>query len=317
MIITIVMTAIITVIICAILHVLDIRRRNKKIRELTLEIDRVLHEERREEDTNPTRKLEINRYEEGELSILANELGKMTERLDEQAERLALDKQYLADSIADISHQIRTPLTSMYLQLEAVNENLGNEIKERYHLRELRKLQEQIEWLITALLKLAKLDAGRIIMKPEVITWHDLLKKSIEPLEILMELKGQELKIEAEGSLFVDSFWTQEALRNILKNCVEHMEEGTIFIKALENPIYSELIIRDSGSGFEKEDLPHVFERFYKGKNASKQSVGIGLALARMIIVRQNGTIHAKNHPEGGAVFEVRFYRGKSDKSVT
>ncbi len=305
----IMITVIATATVCAAFHSWDIRRRNKQLHQMTEEIDRLLHEDRSKERTMLSRKLEISGYEEGEMSLLANEIGKMTARLEEQTERLASDKQYLADSIADISHQIRTPLTSMYLQLEAVRESIGDESKQRRHLRELRKLQEQIDWLITALLKLAKLDAGRIIMNPEPIKWQELIQKSAEPLAILMELRGQELNIDAEGNVFADGFWTQEALRNVLKNCTEHMEEGKIYIHAGENPLYSEITIRDNGSGFDPEDLPHIFERFYKGKNASKQSVGIGLALARMIIVRQNGTICAKNHPDGGAVFEIRFYK--------
>lgn len=287
---------IIVIAVCVLIHLQDIRRRNCRIAELTKEIDILLHEGKR---------LEISRYKEGELSLLADELGKMTVRLEEQADRLVLDKKYLADSMADISHQIRTPLTSLYLHLEAVSQDQ----KDGRHIREIRRILDQIGWLVAALLKMAKLDAGAVIMKPETVSLESLLRRAAAPMEILMELKNQQPVIDAQGSAEIDFSWTKEAVRNVIKNCVEHMEEGTLYLTARENPIYSEIVIRDTGIGIDKEDLPHLFERFYKGKNSSEQSAGIGLALARMIIVQQNGTIRAQNHPEGGAVFEIRFYK--------
>lgn len=178
---------------------------------------------------------------------------------------------------------------------------------------ELRKLQDQIDWLIMSLLKLAKLDADAIIMNPAQVSLEELVKKSAQPLAILMELKGQRLATDAKGSALLDASWTEEALRNVLKNCVEHMEEGTLYVTAAETPLYAQIVVRDTGEGFCREDIPRLFDRFYKGKNASSQSAGIGLALARMIIVKQNGTIRAWNHPEGGAAFEIRFYRRGTD----
>lgn len=267
---------------------------------MTREIDVLLHEGKR---------LDIVRYQEGELSLLANEIGKMTVRLEEQADSLKADKTCLADSMADISHQIRTPLTSMYLHLEAVSQSCGDVQEQKRHLREIRRLQDQIDWLISTLLKLAKLDAGTIVMKPEPVPLEELAKRAAAPMEILMDLKNQRLVIDASGTVVADRSWTEEAVRNIVKNCVEHMEEGILSITARENPIYSELVIRDTGPGISKEDLPHLFERFYKGKNSSEQSVGIGLSLSRMIIASQGGTLRAQNHPEGGAMFEIRIYK--------
>ncbi|MBQ8637633.1 MAG: HAMP domain-containing histidine kinase [Lachnospiraceae bacterium] len=288
------------ILVCAFLHLWDIRTRNKKIAEMTREIDVLLHEGKR---------LDIVRYQEGELSLLANEIGKMTVRLEEQADSLKADKTCLADSMADISHQIRTPLTSMYLHLEAVSQSCGDVQEQKRHLREIRRLQDQIDWLISTLLKLAKLDAGTIVMKPEPVPLEELAKRAAAPMEILMDLKNQRLVIDASGTVVADRSWTEEAVRNIVKNCVEHMEEGILSITARENPIYSELVIRDTGPGISKEDLPHLFERFYKGKNSSEQSVGIGLSLSRMIIASQGGTLRAQNHPEGGAMFEIRIYK--------
>lgn len=291
---------IIVIAACVMIHLQDICRRNRRIAELTKEIDILLHEGKR---------LEISRYKEGELSLLADELGKMTVRLEEQADRLVSDKKYLADSMADISHQIKTPLTSLQLHLETVSQNMGNDEKQRRHIREIRRILDQMGWLVSALLKIAKLDAGAVIMKQEAVSLETLLRHAAAPMEILMELKNQQLVIDAQGSVAIDFSWTEEAVRNVIKNCVEHMEEGMLYLTARENPIYSEIVIRDTGIGIDKEDLPHLFERFYKGKNSSEQSAGIGLALARMIIAQQNGTIRAQNHPEGGAVFEIRFYK--------
>jgi len=291
---------IIVIAVCVLIHLQDIRRRNRRIAELTKEIDILLHEGKR---------LEISRYKEGELSLLADELGKMTVRLEEQADRLVSDKKYLADSMADISHQIKTPLTSLQLHLETVSQNMGNDEKQRRHIREIRRILDQMGWLVSALLKIAKLDAGAVIMKQEAVSLETLLRHAAAPMEILMELKNQQLVIDAQGSVAIDFSWTEEAVRNVIKNCVEHMEEGMLYLTARENPIYSEIVIRDTGIGIDKEDLPHLFERFYKGKNSSEQSAGIGLALARMIIAQQKGTIRAQNHPEGGAVFEIRFYK--------
>ena len=137
-----------------------------------------------------------------------------------------------------------------------------------------------------------------------------VLEKSVAPLLIPMELRGQELKIKAEGAFVGDLDWTCEAIGNVVKNCMEHTPEGgVVSIEATENLIYREIIIKDTGSGIASEDMPHVFERFYKGKNSSNKSFGIGLALARGIITNQNGMIKAENQKDSGAKFTIRFYK--------
>ena len=193
----------------------------------------------------------------------------------------------------------------------------------------------RIDWLVTTLLKLAKIDSGAITLNKNTESLEKLVNNSIEPLEIMLELKGIHISKDVSGNFAGDLSWTCEAVSNILKNCAEHMQQethytdknddnignineecineksgnGEINIKASENAIYSELIIKDNGKGIDKDDLPYVFERFYKGKNSGKQSYGIGLALARTIITNQNGTIKAENNPEGGACFTIRFYK--------
>ena len=148
-------------------------------------------------------------------------------------------------------------------------------------------------------------------MKKEEISLSELLQKSTMPLLVPIELKNQILKIEAEGQFIGDIAWTSEAIGNVVKNCMEHtMENGMIQITASENALYAEIIVEDNGPGIAKEDLGHIFERFYKGKHNDKQSFGIGLAFARMVVSKQNGVIKAENRAEGGARFIIRFYKG-------
>ncbi|MBQ9120700.1 MAG: HAMP domain-containing histidine kinase, partial [Lachnospiraceae bacterium] len=261
------------------------RKRNRQIQALSEELNRLLHEDY---------SIRFDDYQEGDLAILANELSKVTIRLKEQAESLGKEKRQLADSIADISHQIRTPLTSLNLLLAAVGKKELAPEEQRKKLFQAKRLTGQIEWLIEALLKLAKLDAGSVVFEQQKVCVKELVKAAVEPLLVPMELREQQLTLElAEDAVYSGDFaWSKEALGNVLKNSVEHIGDGgTIHIRATQNVIYTELVVSDDGPGIATEDLPHLFERFYKGKYAGEQSVGIGLALARAIVVQQNGTI--------------------------
>lgn len=188
-----------------------------------------------------------------------------------------------------------------------------NEADRQRLLHELEQLLVHMDWLIEALLKMAKLDAGTVSMKKKTVNVSDLLKKSVQDFLIPMELREQNLVIDCTDmvSLRGDEYWLREAVGNIVKNCMEHTPAGgEICIRAAENHLYTEITVSDNGAGIDKEDLPHIFERFYKGKNSSGSSVGIGLALARMIVVAQEGTLSATNRINGGAKFEIRFYKG-------
>lgn len=282
-------------------HFWNTYKRYRRIQDLSADIDCILHRDMQ---------ISFEKYEEGELAVLESEVQKMVVRLREQRQQLLKDKTYLADSIADISHQIRTPLTSINLLLSFLSEPDITEEKRQKTIRELYELLSRIDWLITTLLKISKLDAGTIQMKQESITMQALIDQSVAPLLIPVELRGQDLKIQAEGNFVGDSNWTSEAVGNIIKNCMEHTPVGgTLSISASENTLYREIIIEDTGSGIAAEDLPHIFERFYKGKNSSDKSFGVGLALARGIINAQNGTVKAENKKECGAKFTVRFYK--------
>ena len=277
-------------------------RRYRRIAELSAHIDRILHGEDH---------VSLNDYAEGELGILQSEVHKMTIRLREQKQSLVDDKIYLADSLADISHQIRTPLTSINLLVSFLSDPDITDERRGELSRELYSLLSRIDWLITTLLKMSKLDAGTVQFNSETVPMAELIRKSTESVAIPMELRGQELNVAADGNFTGDMAWTSEAITNIVKNCMEHTPEGgRVSVTATDNPLFAEIIISDNGRGIAGEDLPHIFERFYKGKNSADNSFGIGLALARTIITTQNGTIKAENILPHGAKFTIRFYKG-------
>lgn len=279
------------------------KKRYERLSELSAELDRVLHGEQ---------ETLIEHYKEGELAILENELHKMLHRLNEQNEALEKDKVFLADLIADISHQIRTPLTSLRLFCSLMQKRDLPESRRRELVHEIMRLLDRMDWLIESLLKMSKLDSGTAVFSSEKVMVEDLIFKASELVAIPMELREQKLEVEMQGDeeYVGDLSWSVEAIGNIMKNCMEHMENGGLLrIRVKENALYTELQLQDSGEGIDEEDIEHLFERFYRGKNATSQSIGIGLALARMIIREQNGTIKAENAEEGGALFTVRFYK--------
>ncbi|HIT69913.1 MAG TPA: HAMP domain-containing histidine kinase, partial [Candidatus Aphodomonas merdavium] len=246
---------------------------------------------------------------EGELSILENEIAKMTLRIREQNRALQGEKQRLADALADISHQLRTPLTAANLILPLVEK--APEAKARKALlREMEELFLQMEWLLDALLKLSRLDAGIVPLKKEAVEVAALVRAAAHPLLIPLELHEIALRCSVpEGMRIVaDAGWLSQALENILKNCIQSApRQSAIEIAARETPLFSEIVIRDQGKGFSAEDLPRVFERFYRGKGSETVGYGIGLALSKMIILRHGGSICAQNAPQGGAEFIIRF----------
>lgn len=285
------------------IYVYKMRKYKKSLRRLSGEMDRILH---------GSGELVLGNYEEGEISILRDEIYKMTVRLREQSETLTEDKEPLADSLADISHQIRTPLTTLNLMTARMMQEGDDPEQRKRILREMNRMLERIEWLITALLKISKLDAGAICLEPADISMEGFLKKVMEPFEIQMDLRDQRCRIEgAEGMTFTaDEAWTLEAVRNVVKNSLEYTPDGkALEISCVNNPLYTEISVCDSGLGIDPEDLPHLFDRFYKGKNAGSSSFGIGLALAQSIMSRQNGVIRAENRKEGGSRFRIRFYK--------
>lgn len=256
--------------------------------------------------------LDVRDNGEGNFSLLKNDLYKVTVCLREQAELLQKDKTALSNLIADISHQIKTPLTSLGVLADLLAEDPPEEDR-RAFIEGSRAQLGRIQWLITALLKLARLDAGMAAFKSEPVALRDLIQRALEPLQIPFEIKKQNLEVhEDDGASFIgDLNWSAEALTNVIKNCVEHTPEGgKITITYAANALYTEIIVSDDGEGIANADLPNIFNRFYRGANAGQNSVGIGLALAKAIFNAQNGDIAVRSQRGMGTSFEIRFFRG-------
>ena len=249
---------------------------------------------------------------EDELSILKNEIYKTTVMLKEMAENSKDDKLRLKDSLSDISHQLKTPLTSINIMLDNIldNPDMDADTKEKF-IQSIKREVTNISNLATEILKLSKFDANVVRFENKEVLVKDIIKKAISNVEMMAEIKNVEIKVVFHDNvkLVCDLNWQAEAIINILKNCIEHSSENSfINIEVIDNKIYKEIIIKDSGEGIDKKDLLHIFERFYKGKNSSKDSVGIGLALAKKIIEMNNGSISVNSVKGKGTIFTIRYY---------
>lgn len=254
--------------------------------------------------------LELSDNTEGELSILKNNLYKMMTMLRKASEDAKKDKLYLADSLADISHQLKTPLTSMMIITEVLSDEQDAD-KRAGFIKIIEEQLEKMKWLITTLLKLSKLDAGTAEMANSPISAQALIDKSLTPFKLQIDIRNIRVERNDDDFIFTgDENWSAEALENIIKNCLEHIEDcGVLKITAACTRVYDEIIIEDNGCGIAKEDLPHIFERFYHGKNSSSESVGIGLALSKAVFERQSADISVSSKEGSGSRFTVRFYK--------
>lgn len=281
-----------------------LRKRDKKINQITQYINQI---------KNKKYDLDINENSEDELSNLKNELYKITVMLKEESEISKKDKDNLKMSVEDISHQLKTPLTSITIMLDNLkdNPNMDENTKQKF-IFEISKQIDWINWLVISMLKLSKLDANVVQFYEEKINLKKFIDEIIKNLEIPIEIKNQQIVIEGnQNASFVGDYkWQQEAVTNIIKNCIEHNKEnGKIYIKYEENTLFTKITIRDEGEGMTKEDLKHIFERFYKGQNSSENSVGIGLALAKNIIEKNNGMISCKSELDKGTEFVIKYMK--------
>ena len=293
-----------TGVIFSVINVLTVKERYEKIAEISEMVDMILHSDKLVlfEDT-----------EEGEFAVLESEIKKMTMRLRENAFLLQQEKEFLTDSIADIAHQLRTPLTTINLIMSFMRKQDLETVDRLRYVNEINKHLNRIDWLISSLLKISKIDAGTANFKKETVEVASVISKAIEPLLIPFEIRDQLFDFTSFGNeTFVgDLNWTAEAVGNIIKNCSEHTGNGGhIAVKSKENILYTEITIEDNGSGIHEDDLPHLFERFYQGKSSADSSVGIGLALTRMIVQAQNGSIKVENRKIKGSRFIIKFYKG-------
>lgn len=266
-----------------------------------------------EELNNKNYKLDIDENSEDELSILKNEIYKITVMLKENAENSIKDKINLKNSLSDISHQLKTPLTSIIIMLDNILENPDMDSSTRNEfIKDIKRQIVNINFLVASLLKLSKLDACSInfINKDEYI--KDILYESIKNVSALCDLKNVTINLNGneKAKIYCDFKWQVEAITNILKNCVEHSNENSkININYEQNKMYSKIEIQDYGTGILEKDLPHIFERFYKGENSSSESIGIGLALSKSIIEKNNGYIIVDSKEKFGTKFVIKYFK--------
>lgn len=295
------------------------RKRHQAIASLSERLDAALSGER---------DLDFHDMSEGELSVLSSEIDKVITRLNLTVDELEQEKLSLSDSLANISHQLKTPLTSIALSTELLKSTLIQTQADPSaidRVRTIQGLQEHVENLVAALLKLARIDAGVVKLAHVPVNAERLIRRAYEGLAIAYDIKDVGCMIEADPAAQFegDPNWSTEALANVLKNCLEHTPSGgTVRITAREDAIACRITVSDSGPGIPEQDLPHIFERFYRGSGAddargsevNPTGVGIGLSLAKSLVKSQGGTIKASNIPApdgsvAGARFEFIFFK--------
>lgn len=271
------------------------RQKSKRIRALTDYLEQV----------NLGRAGVLTAVGEDEFSGLEDEIYKTVTFLYQTRDEAVERKNEFAHNLSNIAHQIKTPITAISLSVQAMEREYGKECLEPIQRQLLR-----LTHLEEALLILSRLDAGVLVLEKRQVDVFTLLVLAADNLEELFRHSQTSVKIQELGEMVItaDLEWTMEAVMNLMKNCMEHNRGGCVHCDYGQNPLYTEIRIWDEGRGFDKEDLPYLFRRFYRGKHESGGGIGIGLALAKEIVERQNGVIKAKNMPEGGACFEIRFY---------
>ena len=230
--------------------------------------------------------------------------------LREQADNSLKDKKELKKSIDDISHQLKTPLTSILINIDNItdNQNISNEKKEEF-IKEIKRETYNIKSLVETLLKLSKFDVNTIEFNNKDIYLDELLTKSIQKVSALADLKNIKINNNStKETINCDMNWQIEAISNIIKNGIEHSEENSkIDIKTEKNNIYTKIEITNYGNKIDEKDQKHIFERFYKGKNSKEDSVGIGLSLAKTIIEKDNGRILIESNDEKTS-FIIKYF---------
>ena len=284
------------------------RRRYRKLAQLSARIDDVLHGDRT---------LDFSSMSEGELAILCSELDKMVMRLNLTADELTREKQALADALADISHQIKTPLTSLSITTELVRKHLAEVpecAEDLERMRRIEQLEIRVEHLVASLLKLARLDAGAIRLASDQVLVDDVVRSAVQPLAIALDIADVALQVDiADGCTFTgDPAWTAEAIGNIVKNCMEHTPSGgTVRIVAWEDALACRIRVTDTGPGIAEEDLGRIWDRFYQADPArsGERGAGLGLPIVREIVSLHGGVAEAESRAGHGSVFRVIFPR--------
>lgn len=269
---------------------------SKRIQDLTTYLEKI----------NQNKASILNTHKEDDFSLLEDEMYKTVTMLRQTREVAIRDRGNLADSLADISHQLKTPLSSITVMIQLLKEEPNSA-----YMDCIQKQVTHLRQLVEVLLTLARIDAGVIQLKKQEVNVYTMLQLSVEELEAALHKKHIQVSLPNHPRLSYtgDMDWSIEAFSNLLKNCIEHTPEGgSIRLDYRLNPLYLQIQLEDSGEGFTEKDLPHIFERFYRGEKAAEDCTGIGLALTRALIEQQNGIIDAVNRKGGGACFTIRFY---------
>lgn len=280
------------------------KNKSKKIKEITKMISKI---------NNRQFDIDINDFNEGELSILKNEISKTTIMLRQVADNSINDKLNLKDSLGDISHQLKTPLTSITIMIDNIldNPDMDEKTRKRFLINIKREILN-INFLVMPLLKLSKFDANVVKFNKESVYLKDIINESIKNVSMIKELKNITIKVSGDDNikLLCDFKWQVESITNILKNSIEHTKEyGIVEVNYSENKLYTRILIKDNGKGIDSDDLPHIFDRFYKGKNGSNDSFGIGLSLSKTIIEKEGGSITVKSTPNIGTIFTIKYLK--------
>lgn len=254
--------------------------------------------------------LNISDYNEDEISILKNDIYKVAIKLKEYSMYEKKEKEYLMNTLEDISHQLKTPLTALNILNDILKDHELTVEERKDFLNKQEREIKKIEWLIITLLNMSKIDSGSVKLKEEQIKIEDLINLSLESLLVPLELKGIEVTYENLGlDIVCDIFWTKEALTNILKNAMEHVDKnGKIKIRGEDNPLYKAVIITDNGIGISKSEIKNIFKRFFSS-SSNKNSVGIGLNMAKIIIEKENGKIEVESKKGEYTTFKIIFYK--------
>ena len=289
--------------VCIAILLIGAANHAKKVRAFTLKAERNIH---------GSRELQFDEFKEGDFAVLQDVVQSMALAHARQEEQLTAEKGLLKQSLADITHQIKTPLASLTLTAEQL---LADEVSASDRKRSARKIlntADHVSELVATLLKLSRLDADAVTFRQDVFTAEELIERVCEPLEISMELREITLQknVPPQITLQSDLQWLSQAVMNIVKNCMEHTPEGgTVAVDVRDTAVATEIVIRDTGPGIAEEDMPHLFERFYRGRDAGPNSVGIGLAFTNQVVHSLGGTVNPQNRPEGGAMFTVRLIK--------
>lgn len=257
--------------------------------------------------------LELTCNEEGRVSKLKNEIYKTTITLRENAANLLKEKSIIKDNLANISHQLKTPLTSIMIMLDTLLEEDVPKSMQYEFLEDMRMQTENINFLIMALLKLSSFDASVVKFKKEKVYLVRLISDAVKAVDTLAKAKNVKVNFTGSNDAFIyaDYKWEKEALSNIIKNAIEYSpENGVISISFIDIGYSVKIEISDEGPGIKDKDIKHIFDRFYKS-NYKNNNFGIGLSLAKEIINKDNGSIVALNNKDKGSTFVIKFFKSE------